>query len=100
MHIALILLWIANAVDAAGTYFFIHRGVAREANPIMLWCIERGWWVFFVAKFSLISGSSALLWNKPWRGIVKTTVLFLLAVYSLICLWHGYGAYLVLTGEL
>lgn len=101
MHIALLLLWVMNAADGLFTFYFVDvRQVATEINPIMQWCIERGWGTFFAVKLALGTLGAQVLWRRSWTGVLKVVVLALIWVYALICSWHLFGIYLVLKGVL
>ncbi len=44
------MLVLLGVADAASTLFFVGRGLATEANPLMAWCLEQGAMVFLVVK--------------------------------------------------
>lgn len=93
------LLWVLNLFDAIMTWFAVAVGqYAREANPTMLWAIEKGWAWFFIIKIGLISlvslGAYYISENKEYgegRFSMKAVLWVMVAVYVAVAAWHIYG---------
>jgi hypothetical protein len=68
------LLLTIGLVDLASTLYLIHRGLAREANPVMAWyLVHFGWWAFCAAKTTMLVCPLVILeWArriKPYLGL-------------------------------
>lgn len=68
------LLLAIGLVDLASTLYLIHRGLAREANPVMAWyLVHFGIWAFCAAKTTMLVCPLVILeWArriKPYLGL-------------------------------
>lgn len=59
---SIVVLLVANLLDAIFTLAFLQLGVAAEANPLMRWAYEGSPLSFVAAKIALVELGVGLLW--------------------------------------
>jgi len=84
------LLWVLNFIDAISTHLALQTGKAHEVNPLMRWAYEVSPWFFIWIKLVLGSGIVFLLWNHNTKR-TKLVILYLVTLYGVLILWHGYS---------
>jgi hypothetical protein len=83
-----LLLFFLNAIDAGATAYFVSKGWAQEANPLMSYLLDQGVCWFLGVK-SLV-GLLILLWLPRMYELkgARRAVFALNVIYGLIVLWH------------
>ena len=81
-----------NVFDGFATLWVIGSGTATEMNPIILFAIEHMKAYFIIPKV-LISCVAGILIGAYWEkfSIAKIGGIFVLAIYTLIAIYHVYG---------
>ncbi len=89
----LICIYVLNLVDAGATHAFIALDRGQEANPIMRWAIEQGWWCFWSTKVVLVGAALWVLWKIRRSVDIYPVCIILFSIYALLCVWHIVGAF-------
>ncbi len=84
---ALALLGL-NVFDGAFTTYFLERGVASEANPLMRLAYERSPLAFFAWKWGLVLSGVALLWWSREAKAARLTLVGAVGLYAGIVARH------------
>jgi hypothetical protein len=79
---------LLNALDAAGTLFWVRRGHATEGNPLMAELVHYYPALFIVAKTSLVLLGCALLWRLRKRRFAVVSIFGAFLLYYWILLYH------------
>ncbi len=87
------VLTILILFDLIATLYWVHSGLATEANPIMNFYFEQSSFLFIFVKLSLsFSGISILyFFRKRFRKVILKTLLGLNFIYIGVCLYHLSG---------
>ena len=87
------VLTILILVDLIATLYWVHSGLATEANPLMNFYFEQSSFLFIFIKLGLsFSGISILyFFRKRFRKVILNILLGLNFIYIAVCLYHLYG---------
>ncbi len=86
-----LLVAVMNIADALLTLFWISKGMAKEANPIMDALIQESPWLFLAGKGLLIVVGLALLLRFCRSYLAVGGLLLAFGVYAGIMTWHFTG---------
>jgi hypothetical protein len=84
LYKGVLLVFVLNTIDAIATAVFVHKGWAREANPLMKHLLDYSTWLFITVK--LVVGLLFLtVFSIAYElKITKILVCVLIAIYGLI----------------
>jgi len=84
------VLTILILFDLVATLYWVHSGLATEANPLMNFYLKQSSFLFIFVKLGLsFSGISILyFFRKRFRKIILNTLLSLNFIYIAVCLYH------------
>lgn len=82
-----IILYLLNVVDAFFTIYWIGNG-AIELNPLMAFFINLGTLYFLIVKIPLAAVMVAILLACSRKSHVKSILLFLTGMYTMLLLIH------------
>jgi hypothetical protein len=84
-------LLVLNLLDAVFTLFWVHAGLAREANPLLRELVVHHPVAFVAAKLALVTLGSLLLWWRRHRPLAAIAVFVaFLAYYGLLLMHVGF----------
>jgi len=84
------VLFVLSAIDGVLTLWGIGLGTIEEANPAMLWLIEKSPFIFMALSLPLILGLVSWRLRNKSRWLVKYGLGLVLVVYALVTLSHAY----------
>jgi hypothetical protein len=92
------ILTILIFIDLTATLFWVHGGLATEANPIMNFFFEQSSFLFVFIKLGLSFTGIYILhsFRKRFRKIILRSLLGLNFVYVSICIYHLWGMFFLL----
>lgn len=79
---------VFNLLDAVFTLFWVRAGLAREANAVMRMLVNEHAVLFVVAKLTLFSLSSLLLWRLREHASAVIFLFIAFVFYYLVLLHH------------
>ncbi|HZR84397.1 MAG TPA: DUF5658 family protein [Candidatus Binatia bacterium] len=79
---------VLNLLDAVFTLFWVHFGLAHEANPLLDHLVVRHPIQFVATKLALVGLGSFLLWNRRHRPIAVIAIFVAFLVYYALLLVH------------
>lgn len=79
---------VLNLLDAVFTLFWVRAGLAREANAVMRLLVNEHAVLFVVAKLTLVSLSSLLLWRLRTHASAVVSLFIAFVFYYLVLLHH------------
>jgi hypothetical protein len=79
---------LLNLGDAIFTLWWVHAGVATEANVLLADLVERNAVGFAVAKCMLVSLGVLLLWRQRRRTLATFGIGLVCVAYSALLLYH------------
>lgn len=87
-HVAAWLLFLLNVLDAAFTHFYIVKGLATEANPLMAaaWELHPG--MFLTVKAFLVITGIAILHEYRSVPFAHTALGVTMLAYAGVVCWH------------
>ena len=87
-------LTILIIFDLTATLFWINKGLATEANPIMDFFLEYSPLMFVLAKLGLSTAGIYILYffRKKFKRKVFNVLLALNVIYLLVFVYHLWGA--------
>jgi hypothetical protein len=95
-EIGLRALLVLNLLDATATYFWVHTGLASEANPLMAGAISLGPSAFLLSKVALVGLAVLLLWRNREEHGARMALVPLSLLYAFVAgghigfaLWKG-----------
>lgn len=87
---------ILNLGDALFTLWWIHAGLATEANTLMRDLVNHGALPFVLAKIALVSLGSIFLWLRRAHALAVIAIFISFLLYYLVLLYHlQYTSHLV-----
>lgn len=90
---------LLNLADAVFTLWWVHTGVATEANVLLQDLVVRNAVAFAGAKFGLVSLGLLLLWRERRRPLATFGIAMCFAAYNMLMLYHlGIAAWTVENG--
>jgi hypothetical protein len=81
-------LVVLNLADALFTLWWIHAGLATEANVLMRDLVDHGAMVFVLAKIALVSLGALFLWLRRTHALAVCAVLVTFLAYYAVFLYH------------
>lgn len=93
IKLPLLLVFIANILDAVLTIAWLDLGVATEANPIMANLLEFGYIWFLVGKIGAVTIASIFLFICAHKRSAKVVALIACFIYGYVLGIHAKGAY-------
>jgi len=87
------VLTVLIFIDLTATLFWVHGGLATEANPAMAFFFKHSSILFVLAKlgFSFTGIYILYFFRERFRKIIRIALLSLNFVYVVICLYHLWG---------
>jgi hypothetical protein len=87
------ILTILIFIDLTATLFWVHGGLATEANPIMNFFLTTSSLGFVVAKlgFSFTGVYILFVFRKKLRLVVLNSLVVLNLIYLAVCGYHLWG---------
>lgn len=87
------ILTVLILFDLIATLYWVHSGLATEANPLMNFYFEQSSFLFIFVKLALsFSGLSILYFFRTrFRKIILHTLLGLNIIYIGVCIYHLWG---------
>lgn len=79
---------VLNLLDALFTLTWVVNGLAREGNPLLQQIVHDHPVAFVLAKLSLVSLGSLLLWRQRHRPLAVIAIFVAFLVYYLLLLIH------------
>ena len=79
---------VMNLLDAIFTLFWVRAGLAREANVLMRDLVNEHAVLFVVAKLSLVSLGSLILWRRRAHAGAVVGIFMIFLVYYFVLLYH------------
>lgn len=96
---AVVAVVLLNLADAVFTLWWVHTGVATEANLLLQDLVVRNAVGFAAAKFSLVSLGLLLLWRERRRPLATFGIAMSFTAYNALMLYHlGIAAWTVEQG--
>lgn len=93
---AVVAVVLLNLADAVFTLWWVHTGVATEANLLLQDLVVRNAVGFAAAKFSLVSLGLLLLWRERRRPLATFGIAMSFTAYNALMLYHlGIAAWTV-----
>lgn len=81
-------LWLIAIclVDTVVTVCLVASGLAYEANPLMAWCIDRGFGFFYLVKMSTVMATVVMaeIYMRRNRQLIRTMLRAGIAAYAVI----------------
>lgn len=87
------VLTILIFIDLTATLFWVHGGLATEANPVMNFFFRYSSIAFVAAKlgFSFTGIYIFYIFRERFRKIILTALIALNCIYIGVCLYHLWG---------
>ena len=87
------ILTILIFIDLTATLFWIHGGMATEANPIMNFFFKQSSFLFVFAKLGFSFAGIYLLYSyrERFRKIIRRVLMGLNFIYVGVCMYHLWG---------
>jgi hypothetical protein len=79
---------VLNLVDAILTLFWVHSGLAREANPLLEPMVNQRVVIFVAVKLSLVSSGVWLLWQRRQHPLAVVGLFVSFLLYYGVLLHH------------
>ncbi len=79
---------LLNLADALFTLWWIHAGLAVEANALMRDLVDHGALPFVLAKIALVSLGATFLWLRRTHALAVVAIFGTFLVYYLVLLYH------------
>lgn len=79
---------ILNLGDAIFTLWWIHAGLATEANTFMRDLVDRGALPFVLGKIVLVSFGAVFLWLRRAHALAVIAIFISFLMYYLVLLYH------------
>lgn len=79
---------ILNLIDALFTLFWVHAGLAKEANILLKGLINENPVLFVIVKISLVSLGTFLLWRYRKRSLAVIGIFSVFLIYYFVLLYH------------
>ena len=79
---------VLNLLDAIFTLVWVRAGLAREANVLMRDLVNEHAVLFVVAKLSLVSLGSLILWKRRTHAGAVVAIFTAFLVYYFVLLYH------------
>jgi hypothetical protein len=79
---------VLNVLDAIFTLFWVHAGLAKEANVLLQDLVSNHTVLFMVMKLILVSLGSFLLWRYRRQPLAVIGLFFVFMVYYYLLLYH------------
>jgi len=79
---------VMNLLDAIFTLVWVRAGLAREANVLMRDLVNEHAVLFVVAKLSLVSLGSLILWQRRAHAGAVVAIFVIFLVYYFVLLYH------------
>lgn len=85
---AVVAVVVLNLADAVFTMWWVHAGIATEANVLLADLVERNAVLFALAKSTLVSLGLLLLWRQRARPLATFGIAFVFVAYNGLVLYH------------
>ncbi len=79
---------VLNLIDALLTLFWVHAGLAVEANTLIDELVSEHALLFVLVKLSLVGMGSWLLWRRRESPLAVVGIFVAFVTYYLILLYH------------
>ena len=79
---------LLNLVDAVLTLFWVHLGIAREANLLLEGVLQRSAVLFMVVKMALVSLGLVFLWRHRERRLAVFGIALAFCAYASLFVAH------------
>jgi hypothetical protein len=79
---------VLNLIDALFTLFWVHAGLAKEANILLKDLINDNPVVFVIVKVALVSLGTFLLWRYRKRSLAVIGIFSIFLIYYFVLLYH------------
>lgn len=79
---------VLNLIDAIFTLFWVHAGLAEEANILLKDLINNNPVVFVIVKITLVSLGTFLLWRHRKRSLAVIGIFSVFLIYYFVLLYH------------
>jgi hypothetical protein len=87
----LISTLLFNVFDATATIWVVTRGLAEEANPLLVGPLQTSPLLFIAIKTILAGGGTYLMWRRRDHMIVVLGAYIVFTVYWSLVLWFWFG---------
>ena len=88
LGIAALVLFLGNILDATMTIFWVERGLAHEANPLMDTLLRHNVVTFFETKYLLVCLAIALLLRFQERKFARQALFATATAYCALIGYH------------
>ena len=88
LWIAVVTVVVLNLADAVFTMWWVHAGIATEANVLLADLVERNAVLFALAKSTLVSLGLLLLWRQRARPLASFGIALVFVAYNGLVLYH------------
>jgi len=85
---AVVTVVVLNLADAAFTLWWVHNGIATEANALLADLVESNAIGFALAKSSLVSLGLLLLWRQRRRPLASFGIVLVFVAYNGLVAYH------------
>lgn len=85
---AVVAVVVLNLADAVFTLWWVHTGVATEANLLLADLVVGNTIGFAAVKFGLVSLGLLLLWRERRRWLASFGIATSFAAYNLLAIYH------------
>ena len=100
LRVAVIAVLLLNLADAVFTLFWVHTGIATEANVLLSDLVERKAVMFALVKMALVSFGVLLLWRHRQRPLATFGIALVCIAYNGLFAYHLGIAALAFRGAL
>lgn len=88
LWIAVVAVVVLNLADAMFTMWWVHAGIATEANVLLADLVEKDAVLFTLAKSGLVSLGLLLLWRQRARPLAAFGIALVFVAYNGLVLYH------------
>jgi hypothetical protein len=88
LRFAVVAVLLLNLADAVFTLFWVHMGVATEANVLLTDLVERRAVMFAIVKMALVSFGVLLLWRHRQRPLAAFGIALSFVTYNGLFAYH------------
>lgn len=85
---AVVAVVVLNMADATFTLWWVHTGIATEANALLADLVESNAVGFALAKSTLVSLGLLLLWRQRRRPLASFGIGLAFVAYNLLAVYH------------
>jgi hypothetical protein len=85
---AVVAVVVLNLADAVFTMWWVHAGIATEANVLLADLVEGNAVLFALAKSTLVSLGLLLLWRQRERPLAAFGIALVFVAYNGLVLYH------------